>query len=100
MEKFIIPVVRIGYGFANIEVDANSQEEAEEKALDIAGDHEFTEKSSDYEIEGGSPKISVEKLEEIYHKIDAECISETENVSMTTVRKILAQYGADTEKMF
>lgn len=66
MKKFIIPVARIGYGFANIEVDANSQKEAEEQALDVAGDHEFAEKSSDYEIEGGSPKFTLEDLEKAF----------------------------------
>jgi len=60
-QKFSIPVVRIGYGFKTIEVEANSQEEAEQLALDEAGDHEYSEKSSDYEIEGIiSPKTSGE----------------------------------------
>jgi hypothetical protein len=98
---FEVPVVRIGYGFTTIVVMAKTLEEAEELALDEAGDHEYSEKSSEYEIEGESkPKLSTEDLEKIYHEIDGECISETENVSMTTIRKIFAKYGAETEKMF
>jgi hypothetical protein len=60
-QKFLIPVVRIGYGFKTIEVEAESQEEAEELALDEAGDHEYSEKESQYEIEDSPrPKSSGE----------------------------------------
>ena len=52
MEKFDINVVRTGYGFKTISVEANSLEEAEEKALDEAGSEEFSEKTSEYSIEG------------------------------------------------
>jgi hypothetical protein len=47
---FSVEVCRVGYGFATIEVMAISQEDAEEKALDEAGDHEYSEKSSEYSI--------------------------------------------------
>lgn len=60
-QKFSIPVVRIGYGFKTIEVEADSQEEAEELALDEAGDYEYSEKESQYEIENSPrPKTSGE----------------------------------------
>src|ERR1035437_49209 len=50
MKKFSIEVTRIGFGFYTIEVEAKNQKEAEEKALSEAGDHEYSEKSAEYEI--------------------------------------------------
>ncbi len=50
MKTFNVEVVRTGIGFRTIEVEANNQKEANEKALDEAGDHEFSEKSSEYAI--------------------------------------------------
>jgi hypothetical protein len=47
---FDVEVMRIGYGYSTIRVRAISEEEANEKALDEAGDHDFSEKSSDYKI--------------------------------------------------
>ena len=52
LTKFDVGVCRIGYGFGSIEVQASSQEEANEKALDEAGDHLFSEKTSEYVLEG------------------------------------------------
>lgn len=48
---FEVPVVRIGYGFKTIKVRATSQEEANQIALDEAGNEEFSEKSSEYKLE-------------------------------------------------
>lgn len=49
METFDIPVRRTAHQFATLSVQAQTQEEANEKALDQAGDHEFSgEKSADY----------------------------------------------------
>lgn len=59
MEKFKVPVVRIGYGFTTIEVEAKNQEEANEKALDQAGDHEYSEKTSEYQLENEVPTKKV-----------------------------------------
>lgn len=53
-QKYKIPLVRIGYGFHIAEIEAESQDEAEQIALDNAGDYEYSEKSSEYEIEGVS----------------------------------------------
>lgn len=47
-QKFQIPVVRTSYAFKTIEVEAGSLEEAQRKALDEAGNHEFSEKNVDY----------------------------------------------------
>jgi hypothetical protein len=52
-EKFYnVEMCRIGYGSRVIVVKARSEEEASEKALDEAGDHEYSEKSSEYEVQG------------------------------------------------
>lgn len=49
MAKYIVNVCRIAYGNLDIEVEANSPEQAEEKALNEAGNHLFSEHSSEYE---------------------------------------------------
>ena len=54
MPSFTIPITRIAYGFTEIEVEAISQTEAEEKALELAGDVSFSEKTADYELTNGS----------------------------------------------
>jgi len=38
-------------------------------------------------------------LEEIYHKIDICCISETDQVKMQTISDIFVKYGADAKNM-
>jgi hypothetical protein len=53
MQEFNIPMTRTGYGFATIVVKANSQQEAEELAMERAGDAEYTTKSADYELTDG-----------------------------------------------
>ena len=57
LKTFDIPVCRIGYGFATITVKAKDQKEAEALALDQAGDHEYSEKNSDYVIEGAEDRV-------------------------------------------
>lgn len=57
MPKYNITVCRTGYGFNTIEVEANNQKEAEEKALDEAGNHEYSEKSSEYTLDGGAVEV-------------------------------------------
>lgn len=95
-KQFNIEVIRTGFGFKTIMVEAENLREAEDKALEEAGDHEYSEKSSEYDIAGFSDK----KLEKIYHEIDSECISETNMVTMDTVREILKKHGANEENMF
>lgn len=53
-----IVVNRIGYASLTINIDRDkpiTQEQAEASALEIAGDYEFSEHSSDYELENGGP---------------------------------------------
>ena len=63
-KTFEIPVTRIGYSYKTITVEANSQEEAEEIALDTAGDEEFSERESDYVLpeSAGDETITVKVL--------------------------------------
>jgi hypothetical protein len=49
--EFEVAVLRIAYGSRKIRVKAKSQFDAEQKALDEAGDYEFSEHDVDYEIE-------------------------------------------------
>lgn len=94
-QKFIIPVIRSGFACRNIEVEATSQEKAERLALEDAGNHEFTEHTSEYDIDSGFKPLKEIDLIKIYQRIDTECISETENVSMTTIRKVFSEFGVN-----
>lgn len=55
MPKFEIDVTRVGVGFATISVEADSLKDAQQRALDEAGNHEFSEKASEYELTHGGP---------------------------------------------
>jgi hypothetical protein len=55
-EEYVVSVTRIGYGFGTLTVKAFSSEEAEEIALDIAGNYEYNEKDVDYKIDGVTKK--------------------------------------------
>ena len=48
--KYQVEVCRTGFGFATIDVDANTQNEADALALDEAGNHSFNEKLSEYSL--------------------------------------------------
>ena len=48
-KAYEVSVCRISYGFINIRVEANSEKEAKEIALDQAGNHLFSEHDADYE---------------------------------------------------
>jgi hypothetical protein len=70
-KQFNIEVIRTGFGFKTIMVKAENLREAEDKALDEAGDHEYSEKSSEYGIVNASTpvkKITLEDLKEEYKK--------------------------------
>jgi hypothetical protein len=53
--QFEIDVTRVGVGFATISVEADSLQDAQQRALDEAGNHEFSEKASEYELTHGGP---------------------------------------------
>lgn len=64
-QTFDIQVTRIGYGHATITVEAESQEEAQELALDQAGDHDYNEKSSDYVLSDAPSEIDFKQANKI-----------------------------------
>lgn len=49
MKTYKIPIRRIGYSFKTIEVQAKTEGEAIDKALESAGNYEYSESSSEYE---------------------------------------------------
>jgi len=60
--EFLLPeqewsanVCRTGYGFADFVIKARTAAEAEEVALDCAGDRYYNEKNSDYEVDWVTP---------------------------------------------
>ena len=50
LKRFDVDVCRTGYGFATISVMAANAQEADELALDRAGDYEYSEKNSEYTL--------------------------------------------------
>lgn len=52
MPVFKVSVSRTGYGYSTFEVEAKDSTEAKEKALEEAGDHDYSEHSSEYNVEG------------------------------------------------
>jgi hypothetical protein len=53
--KFQVEVCRIAYAVRTIEVEALNAEEAENIALDTAGNYEFSEHHADYECNAVVP---------------------------------------------
>jgi hypothetical protein len=51
-KHYNVEMCRIGYGSRIIVVKARSREEAQNKAEDQAGDYEYNEKHSEYEVQG------------------------------------------------
>jgi len=51
MKKFNVTVTRTSYSSRDIEVEAKNEKEAKEKAVDVAGDFEFSERDADYDVE-------------------------------------------------
>ena len=47
-KRYVVSVERTGYAVADIEVMANDLKEAKRKAVQRAGEREFSEHSSDY----------------------------------------------------
>lgn len=57
MPKFKATVCRTSYSFHEIEVEAQNEEEAKQKILDVAGDYEYSEKSAEYTLNSDVTKI-------------------------------------------
>jgi hypothetical protein len=56
MNTYDVKVIRTGYATRTDRVEANTLEEAKQKALDRAGDFEYSDNTSEYEI-GAVTKI-------------------------------------------
>ena len=52
MKKYSVSITRIGYAHTTFEVEAENEADAQEKAMDQAGDYDFSEGDADYECEG------------------------------------------------
>ena len=50
--KYDVLISRTGYSSRRFEVEAENETEAEEKAMDMAGDYEFGEGDAEYNCEG------------------------------------------------
>jgi|TARA_Y100000296_G_scaffold8585_1_gene10120 hypothetical protein len=50
MNKYVVNVLRIGYGSLDLEIEADNEDEAVEIALDNAGNESFVENLSEYEV--------------------------------------------------
>jgi uncharacterized protein YlbG (UPF0298 family) len=48
---YTVQICRVSYSFATVEVEADSMDEAKDKALDDAGDLFYSEKDADYSVE-------------------------------------------------
>lgn len=49
--RFKVQILRTAYGRREIEIEAADKNEAEEKAINTAGDYEFTNHDADFEVE-------------------------------------------------
>ncbi len=49
--KYTVIITRTSYSSTGVEVEADSEEQAREIAMDEAGDHSYSEHSADYEID-------------------------------------------------
>lgn len=67
MSIFKIEVSRVGYACLTLDIEAKTQAEAEDKAMEEAGDHIFSEHSSEYSLTNGTQddeRIAVETAAE------------------------------------
>lgn len=68
VKKFAVPVVRIGYCHRIITVEAETKKRAEYRALERAGDFEYSEKTADYELSGGTTELGTPAQEKRKNK--------------------------------
>lgn len=61
--KYKVNIIRIGYAVAEISIEANNKEEAKKKALQEAPNRNFSEHTSDYEVEN-----IIQETNEQYHE--------------------------------
>ncbi len=57
MKKYRVNICRIGYGYNSIEVEANSPDEAIDRADEAAGNLDYPEKSVEYVFDDGAELV-------------------------------------------
>jgi hypothetical protein len=75
MRKFTVNVVRVGYSFLTIEVEAEDKTDARFKAIEEAGNREFSEGGVDYdtnEIIDSLPEEAEKQYINNYHCPDCD----------------------------
>ena len=55
-KTYLVEVYRTSYAARTLEIEATSEDEAIEKAYGEAGNHEFSEHTSEYEVESARIK--------------------------------------------
>lgn len=55
MSKYIVNVTRTAYGCAKIVVEADNAEDAKDKAIDQAGDADYSTEGADFEADAVEP---------------------------------------------
>ncbi len=50
MTKYRVLIERISYAYREIEIEAESQEQAEEKAHEVSGNYEYREHTAEYTV--------------------------------------------------
>ena len=87
MPDFQIPMIRIGTGFATIEVKGvDSLAAAQEIALDTAGDHLYNEKHSEYELADKAPADTFGKFPEKDLHLEAYANGDGDSPSFASTR--------------
>lgn len=76
INTFVIGVTRIGYGFADIEVDAKTRQAAEKIALDVAGDQTYSEKDADYVLTNWAGAEKSDRMGKYLSKMDFKLLKE------------------------
>lgn len=72
MSKYEVKITRIGYSSRRFEVTADNETEAEEKAMEIAGDYEFSEGDCEYECDSVTPLKEPDPVPQKHILITAE----------------------------
>jgi hypothetical protein len=61
MAVYQIRLCRTAYAFATLEIEAESADEAVDKALDFSGDYTYSEKDAEYSVEAVTETERIER---------------------------------------
>lgn len=92
MTQFDIDVTRYGVSQRIITVEAETMEEAEQLALDEAGNHEFSEHSSEYTVtDGANSDEACDARQQLVDKVLEEIKSDAERGDYTALEEMFLQ---------